>query len=142
MCIRDSSIVYIERLFGTYNPPHTLQIYIGALRGPNTTAVLSNRNILNELHVGMLVALTTQHEGLPSIGEVTGVPDNPCTNSNIQLHYYIQERAPHKPKWLRFFRKSERWTGTACYHDVLLYDFTLTKMGALRKSTRKHNWEN
>lgn len=87
----------------------------------------------------MLVALnqSTQQLNIPEIAEVTSVPVKPSMLSLIHIHYFKQERASHKPRWCRYFHKTVHSYGTATYKDILLYDFTLTKMGALRKSTRE-----
>ena len=84
---------------------YCFQIYIGNRRGK--TAVLKNRDILKDLRLGMLVALESKEE-IPYIGEVTLIPPNPALESEVKLLLYQQEKASHKPKWLRNFYRTKK----------------------------------
>lgn len=112
--------------------PFYLQIYIGNLRG--TSQVLKNRDVLKELKVGMLVAYSS-HNDIPNIARVINTPSNPTMDSVIDVVLFKQEKAPHKPRWLRYFTSADR-TATVLFSEIILYDFELTSKGALRKKTR------
>ncbi len=107
------------------------QIYIGSSRA----TVVQNRDVVKELQVGMLVA--TDGIAFPRVGTVQVIPPNPDAASQVTVQRMEQERAPHKPKWLRYF-KPTAVTGTISFEDVLLYDFNLTKSGALKKKSREY----
>ena len=49
-----------------------------------------------------------------------------------------QQKDTRKPKWLRFFKLSNKKNaiGTTSLQDIMLYDFELTKNGALKKKSR------
>ncbi len=112
-------------------PYFSFQIYIGSSR----TTVVQNRDVLKELQVGMLVA--TEGVAFPQVGKVQVIPPNSGAATPITVQWMEQERAPHKPKWLRYFKPTEV-TGTISFEDILLYDFELTKCGALKKKTRDY----
>ena len=97
--------------------------------------MLENRNVTQELKNGMIVAFE-EDRGV-CIAEVSCIPPNPCLDSMISINLFRQERAPHKPKWCRCFHR----LGKICsikYSDIVLYDFQLTKNGALKKKTRDY----
>ena len=106
-----------------------LQIYIGTSR----STVVQNQDIVKQLRVGMLIAIK-------SSGKVVALPPNLSLTSDISVHWMIQEQAPHKPKWLRFFKPSKKRNaeGTTPINDVVLYGFELTANGALRKKSREY----
>lgn len=101
-----------------------------------TTSVVENRDILKELKVGMLVAYNGK-SSIPSVAEVTQIPPNPSLESSINAVTFEQERAPHKPKWQRYFNKTDK-TCDILLKDIVLYDFKLTKNGAFQKTTRTY----
>ena len=101
------------------------------------TDVLENRNIVKELQVGMNIAFNNETDGTLKIAEVKCISPNPNINSFIECCLMKQERAPHKPKWIRTFSKTEKMH-TVKYIDILLYDFQLTRNGALKKKTREY----
>ena len=84
----------------------------------------------------MLVAID-MGEHFPQIGTVQAIPPNPDTTSNITIELMQQERAPHKPKWLRFFKMTSA-IRTVSFKQIILYDFQLTKCGALKKKSREY----
>ena len=84
----------------------------------------------------MLVA-TNMGEDFPQIGTVQAIPPNPEATSNITIELMQQERAPHKPKWLRFFKMTSV-IRTISFKQIILYDFELTKCGALKKKSREY----
>ena len=111
-----------------------MQIYIG----PSRTRVIENQNIEQDLTVGMLVAVQDMHASFPRIGKVTALPTgNMCLDSPIQVAWFQQERAPHKPQWLRFFKQTTH-ISTILIQEILLYDFLLTQKGALKKKSREY----
>ena len=112
--------------------PFSLQLYIGNTR----STVLQNQDILKGLSVGMMVA-TKDSNSFPKLGKVTNIPLNPTLESNIEVLWYQQEKASHKPRWLRFFLPSAA-SGTITIADILLYDFSLTNKGALKKKSRDY----
>jgi hypothetical protein len=98
---------------------------------------LSNRNILQELKVGMLVAVPGK-DAIPTIGEVAAIPPNPTVDSQVTLTLWIVDKGQtHKPRWQRTYTRSMKQAANPIA-DILLYDFTLTKMGMLRKATREY----
>jgi predicted RNA-binding protein with PUA-like domain len=97
--------------------------------------VLKNRDILKELKSGMLLAYKCDNSEIPNIAQVVNIPPNPTMDSAVGVVLYKQEKAPHKPRWLRFFTVSDK-TATVSMCEILLYDFQLTNKGALRKKTR------
>ncbi len=99
--------------------------------------MLKNRSILKELQVGMLVAVPGKGV-IPTIGEAVAIPPNPTMDSHFTLTLWTMEKkAVHKPRWLRTYSKSSQQTALLIT-DVLLYDFTLTNKGMLRKTTRDY----
>ena len=100
--------------------------------------MVQNRDVVKELCIGMLVA--TSGATFPNIGTVKAIPPNPCMDSTIHVHWMEQERAPHKPKWIRYFKPSTKRdaVGTVTINEILLYDFQLTKNGALKKKCRDY----
>ena len=77
-----------------------IQLYIGSSR----TTVVQNRDVCRELKDGMLVAV--KGELFPQIGIVKSIPHTATLESSIEVEWLQQERAPHKPTWLGFFKKS------------------------------------
>ena len=116
----------------TYNAVSSLQIYIGSSR----TTVVHNRDVVKELQKRMLVA-TDMGEHFPQIGTVQAIPPNPDATSKITIELMQQERAPLKPKWLRFFKMTSV-IRTVSFKQIILYDFQLTKCGALKKKSREY----
>ena len=111
-----------------------MQIYIG----PSRTRVVENQDIERDLAVGMLVAVQDVHASFPRIGKVTVLPTrNAGLDSPIQVMWFQQERASHKPQWLRFFKQTTH-TGTVQMKEIILYDFLLTQKGALKKQSRDY----
>lgn len=110
-----------------------LQIYVGTIRGKKD--VLENRDILKELKLGMLVALQSKCD-IPRIGEVLWIQPNPDLQSKVKILVFEQEKCPQKPKWSRFFQRTAR-EQEYFISDIILYDFTLTNKGAIRKATRE-----
>ena len=55
----------------------------------------------------------------------------------VEVQWFNQERATHKPKWLRFFLPGNT---SSCirFSDILLYDFDLTQKGSLKKRSREY----
>ncbi len=100
--------------------------------------MVHNRDVVRELEVGMLVA--TGEGAFPRIGTVEAIPPNPSLESPLTVHWMEQEKAQHKSKWLRFFHPSLKKdaVGTISYGDIVLYDFVLTKKGALKKKAREY----
>jgi len=66
--------------------------------------VVHNRDVMKELQVGMLVAV--QGSTFVQVGTVQAIPAHPNSDSKVTVHWMEQERAPHKPKWLRYFKPS------------------------------------
>lgn len=102
--------------------------------------MLENCNVVKELQAGMKIAFNST-DGLLQIAEVGTIPPNPNINSVINCILFKQERAPHKPKWLRSFSKTEKFNSVR-YSDIILYDFELTKNGALKKKSRDYFKDN
>ena len=73
----------------------------------------------------MLIAVIEEGSSFPRIGTVTNIPPNAAMETPFIVHWMLQERAPHKPKWLRFFTPSTRKdsSGPVSFSDVVLYDF-------------------
>lgn len=96
---------------------------------------MQNRDVTKELQVGMLVA--TQGATFVRVDIVQAILPDPCTDSDLTVHWMEQERALHKPKWLRYFKPvpitKKDAVGTVTFADILLYDFKLTNNSALRK---------
>ena len=77
------------------------------------------------------------HANFPRVGRVTTVPSDPTLQFFIQVEWYKQERATHKPQWLRCFSPSAV-LGELQIDEIVLYDFELTKKGAFKKKTRDY----
>ncbi len=60
-------------------------------------------------------------------------------DSEVTVHRMEQENAIHKPRWLRYFKLSKKKTAVSSIvlKEIVLYDFELTKNGALKKKS----WE-
>ncbi len=120
--------------------PFPSQIYIG----PSRRTVVQNRDVTKELQVGMLVAV--QEAAFVQIGTVQAIPPDPHNDTLVTVHWMEQERAPHKPKWLRYFKPApitkKNAVGTVTFADIMLYDFQLTKSGALKKKSREYICKN
>lgn len=102
------------------------------------TSIVQNRNIEKELKTGMTVALSSRRScttGPPFIAVLMNLPPNIKDDTELVIQWMNQERAPHKSRWLRYFKSSVH-TGSVFLDDIILYDFELTKKGALKKSTR------
>lgn len=84
--------------------------------------------------MGMMVAITAKSR-IPAIAEVTLISPNPTLESMVMVNLFKQESNKHKPKLLRYFFKAEQFAEIKI-SDIILYNFELTKMGALQKSTR------
>ena len=118
----------------TCNTVSPLQVHIGSSR----TTVVQNRDVVKELQKGMVVA-TDMGEDFPLIGTVQAIPPNPDATSEIAIELMQQERPPHKPKWLRFFKPSSVIRTVAFINkQIILYDFELTKCGTLKKKSREY----
>ena len=74
--------------------------------GPSTKTVIQNRDIIKELKVGMLIAIADSD--IARVGKVLAIPSNISLDSNITIQWMVQERAPHKPKWQRFFNLGQK----------------------------------
>ena len=98
-----------------------------------------NRDVIKELKVGMLVAVAGAE--LPKVGQVHSIEDigHPTLETSLVVEFLVQEKAKHKPRWLRPFKTSDKDTfETIKYSDILLYDFKLTNGGCLKKNSRKY----
>ena len=114
------------------------QIYIGNLRGQ--TAIRHNTDVEKELKAGSIIAVNhPQWIGeVPQIAIVESVITLSSTLT-ITISWMDQERAPHKPRWLRTWHKSSKFPQTTInVSNILLYDITLTNKGALKKVTREY----
>ena len=76
------------------------------------------------------------------IAKVTSVPDQPTLQSSVEVQWYCQERAPHKPRWLRYFHPSKKPSGQLQISNIILYDFKLTNKRGLQKKTRDYLKDN
>ncbi len=74
---------------------------------------------------------------VPRIGEVAAIPPNAKMDSEVTLTLWEAEKSTHKPKWLRYYKKSSQQT-LVPIPDILLYDFSLTNKAMLRKTTREY----
>lgn len=112
-----------------------VQIYIGSSR-----SVHRNRDVLKDLEVGMLVAAEAQQGHFPRIGRVLSIPPEPTMDTPLSIDWMVQENAAHKPKWLRFWRESPKKDAQSSilFSEIVLYDFQLTKCGALNKKSRDY----
>ena len=101
--------------------------------------MVQNRDVVKELNVGMLVATADPRANFPRVGTVHLITPDPSNDSHVTILWMEQEKAPHKPKWLRFFRPSSKNTvGMITFNDILLHDFDLTNNGALKKRSREY----
>lgn len=109
-----------------------LQLYIGTSR----STVIQNRDVIKELKKGMLIAVV--HDNFPRVAKVEVIPG--CSKLPVTVQWLEQERNPQKPRWLRYFRQSRKKQplGIVPYSDIVLYDFELTKKGALKKKSRDY----
>jgi len=88
----------------------------------------------------MLIATASRSGSFPKVGKVVAIPSNVSSiTSEVTVHWMEQEQAPHKPKWFRFFKLSSKKNAisTTAMQDILLYDFELTKNGALKKKSHE-----
>ena len=69
----------------------------------------------------------------PRIGKVTAIPAGATLQTSIDVLWYELEKAATKPRWRRYFRPSNS-QGKLSIDQIVLYDFSLTKNGALKKS--------
>ena len=103
-----------------------MQLYIG----PSRASVIGNRDVVKELKTGMLVAITREENCMPEVGKVHSIPPNATINSTIVIHRMGQERAPHKPKWMRAYKLLAETCKKAFVDvqikDISLYGFELT----------------
>lgn len=83
----------------------------------------------------MMVAL--KGDSFPRVGKVTSIPATPNLHSLIGVQWYHQQKASHKPRWLRFFLPTTK-TGNIKIEEIILYDFDLTNKGALKKKSRDY----
>jgi hypothetical protein len=109
--------------------------------GQSRNTVLQNRDIVKELRIGMLIAVTGK-DRMPKVGRVHAIPPNFTYDSSIPIQWMIQERAPHKPKWMRHFKQlplnSKNAFGNVLIQDITLYGFELTRKGCLKKKSREY----
>ena len=109
-----------------------LQIFIG----PSRQTVVQNQDVVRDLQVGMMVAIETEGASFPDVGRVIAI-NSSAQDTPVQVQWFDQERATHKPKWLRYFLPGSTTTSIR-YSDILLYDFQLTQKGALKKRSREY----
>lgn len=98
-----------------------------------------NRDIVKELRIGMTIALSSRYHvktGPPFIAIVTEIPPTLSLESSITINWMDQEKALHKSKWFKCLKTTTQ-SATVPLHEVILYDFELTKNGALKKHTRE-----
>ena len=48
--------------------------------------------------------IATAGENVAKVGRVHAIPPNPMIDTTITIHWLVQERAPHKPRWMRYFK--------------------------------------
>ena len=110
-----------------------VQIYIG----PSRSTVIQNRDVVKELEVGTLIAAPGNN--FPKVGKVLSIPPNPTIESIIKIQWMGQERAPHKPKWMRSFKLGPKnAVGCIKMNEIVLYGFQLTNRGCLKKKSREY----
>ena len=85
----------------------------------------------------MTVALKSD-DVIPIVGTVTKISK---PQEQITVELMVQERAPHKPKWLRSFKQTEK-SDNFSFRDIVLYDFQLTKSGCFEKRSRDYLMNN
>ena len=83
----------------------------------------------------MMVAV--RGDSFPRVGKVTSIPATPSLQASIGVQWYHQQRASHKPRWLRFFMPTPD-VGNIKIEEIILYNFDLTKKGALKKKSRDY----
>ncbi len=71
------------------------------------------------------------------MGKVLALPSQLSMDSEVTVHWMEQENAVHKPRWLRYFKKKNA-VSSIVLKEVVLYDFELTKNGALKKKSREY----
>lgn len=99
---------------------------------------MSNRDITKEIGIGMNVAVMERSDsrnGPPYLATIVEVPFNLSLESAVTVNWLNPEKAPHKSRWLRYFKPSTQ-TASVSLQDIILYDFELTKSGALKKQAR------
>lgn len=78
---------------------------------------------------------------LPKVGKVSAIDDTThrSEESKITVEWLLQKQVKNKPRWLRPFKMCENpELGIINFTDVLLYDFTLTNAGCLKKQSREY----
>ena len=80
--------------------------------------------MVKDLRVGMMVATETEGASFPDVGKVIAINSN--IDTPVAVQWFDQERATHRPRWLRFFLPGNM-TSSIRFSDILLYDFTLTQ---------------
>ena len=114
----------------------SMQIYIGSLRGK--TAIVHNREIGKELKSGSIVAVN--HPSwvgtIPQIAQVVSVPYEPSLDTQVEIQWFDEERAPHKPRRRRRYMQSTKYGNSyITLRNILLYDIELNRTGTLKKVT-------
>lgn len=86
----------------------------------------------------MLIAIVG--DKFPNVGTVQAIPSNATLETKITVHWMTQEKASHKPKWLRNFKPShsKNAIGQILIKDIVLFGFELTKKGCLKKKSRDY----
>ena len=107
-----------------------MQIYIGSLRGK--TAIVHNREIGKELKSGSIVAVN--HPSwvgtIPQIAQVVSVPSEPSLDTQVEIQWFEEERAPHKPRRRRCYTQSTKYANSyVTLRNILLYDIELNRTG-------------
>lgn len=76
---------------------------------------------------------------VPQVAKVIKLPTNLTEESDIEIAWLDQERAPKKPIWKRGFNFPSKFANTTVsVNEILLYDFELNPRGkTLRKRTRE-----
>ena len=78
----------------------------------------------------MMVA--ARDRDFPRIGKVTAISAGATLQASIDVLWYELEKAATKPRWRRYFRPSNS-QGKLLIDQIVLYDFSLTKNGALEE---------
>ena len=107
-----------------------MQIYIGGLRGK--TAIAHNRNIGKELKSGSIVAVN--HPSwvgtIPQIAQVVSVSYEPSLDTKVEIKWFEEERAPHKPRRQQRYTQSTKYANSyVTLRNILLYDIELNRTG-------------
>ena len=113
-----------------FSPFIRVQIYIGTSR----RTVIQNTDMTKALKIGMLVAMQNNGDKLPLVGRVTSIS---MEQQQVNVQMMKQERASHKPKWLRRFNNTDK-SRVFSFGDILLYDFMLTSKGCFKKKSREY----